>query len=741
MTFPRTLHNSVLHKLLLSLILLLVSDQVLALGCNAASYTYTDNGTSNNYNLNWGESLKINSGTYTGTINNFAANSTICVESGATFSPNNLNNSAGSLINYGTAKLQTFSYNGGVLLDNYGLWSFTSGLNFNGAVTLKNRANATMTTANSFNLANGSNLENDGLIIAKQDFNSDSSSTLKNNYRLEVEGNFNPGGTFNNYGRAYSKKFMNANSGSSINNYCTFVSYDGFNNNTSFFSNWGTILITSPTGTPGGPWQNNQSFYNGPSAKIAGGNFTNNAAFSGYGALIFSGETRNQSFFTGLSNSNPINFYDESPISNFLFDYYNVLAINTIRSVFARPTELDAPNTCTTPYKYFSVINACPANGIVQNQSGNVIAATGNALTAVENTNQAIGSLQTENTTATANNSAKINSTGVLVLDLVKVVPGDSPISISLAPVDATARVKIEVSLDGLVYTNKGTFGSAGSLGTAPVNKLARLIINANAGGTQFVRLSYEAGSMWVDGAEYVQSCSESNDYGDAPASYGIAAHKLGGTNLYLGTIPDAEGSSAFSIRANGDGIDEDGPPPQAAGSSIAKFAVLKMLDKSYSTIIRTTNNTGSVAKLSGWIDFDKSGSFDADEMASVDVPTGSNNTNSTLTWPTIPSDIKLGTTYVRLRLSTNASAASQASGSAPDGEVEDFLLPVHMDIPPNSPSISIANAATPLACQSVIFQDDFNDLNPAVTNYWGANRAGHMPIRSWTASGGGADT
>lgn len=246
---------------------------------------------------------------------------------------------------------------------------------------------------------------------------------------------------------------------------------------------------------------------------------------------------------------------------------------------------------------------------------------------------------------------------------------------------------------------------------------------------------------MWIDGAEYVQACVESRDYGDAPASYGVAAHKMGATNLYLGSNPDAEGSSAHSIRANGDGNEDDGPPPQAVGAAIPSFAVLQMTDMSYSTTIRTTNQTGTVAKLTGWIDFDKNGSFDADERASVDVPTGSNNINTTLTWPSIPADITLGTTYVRLRFTTDATAALQATGIAPNGEVEDFILPIHMDIPPNSPSISIASAATSLACQSVVFQDNFNDLPPAETNYWGVNRAGALPVRSWTASGGGADT
>ncbi|MFZ1569076.1 MAG: SdrD B-like domain-containing protein [Thiolinea sp.] len=739
MNFSRALPNSVLVRFLCSLILWFASEQVLALGCTAAITYINDAGTNTSRSLSAGQALKISRGTYTGSINSFPVGATICVESGATFRPSNLNNPAGNLINYGTANLANFSYNTGAVIDNYGLLNFTGGLNFNGTATIRNRSSATMVMENGFTLANASLLENDGLLIAKQDFNTNSGTTINNNYRLEIEGNFNPSGVLTNYGRIYAKKFINANSDFSFNNYCTLVSYGGFNNNSLFFSNWGTILITSANGVPGGLWQNNQSFYNGDGAKVAGGGFTNNGSMSGYGAFIFSGETRNQGTFSGASAANPINFYDETQTGSFLFDYYNLSATDTIRSPFARPTELDAATTCNNTYKSFAALNACPVGGVVQNQTGTVAQASGNGA-AVENVSQAIGVLQALNTTATASNSAKIIAGGVLTLDLGQVVPADAPISISLARVD-TARVRIEVSLDGVVFSNKGTFGSSGSLGTSSANVLARLVINANPGGTQYIRLTREAGSMWVDGAEYVQACVESRDYGDAPASYGVAAHKMGATNLYLGSNPDAEGSSAHSIRANGDGNEDDGPPPQAVGAAIPSFAVLQMTDMSYSTTIRTTNQAGTVAKLTGWIDFDKNGSFDADERASVDVPTGSNNINTTLTWPSIPADITLGTTYVRLRFTTDATAALQATGIAPNGEVEDFILPIHMDIPPNSPSISIASAATSLACQSVVFQDDFNDLPPAETNYWGVNRAGALPVRSWTASGGGADT
>ncbi|EIJ32791.1 beta strand repeat-containing protein [Thiothrix nivea] len=339
---------------LLTLVLLYnLSGQVWASSCTG-SYSHTDTGTGNNYTLNAGQSLKIASGTYTGTVE-FGTGASICVETGASFAPGNLNNAAGTLTNYGTASLQTFSYNSGTVIDNYGTLSFVGGLNTNGATTFRNRTNATMNMANSFQLGNNSTFINDGLVVAQQDFNTQNGTTLTNNHRLELEGNFNPDGKFDNYGRVYAKKFMNINANSDVSNYCTLVSYDGFNNNSPLMDNEGTILITTAAGTPGGSWQNNQAFHNGSNAKIAGGNFINNSTFTGGGRMIFSGDTRNQGPFDGNSIADNITFYDETQTGAQIFDVIGVTPTNTVRTVFARPTEMDAPNNCSVTYKAFTL--------------------------------------------------------------------------------------------------------------------------------------------------------------------------------------------------------------------------------------------------------------------------------------------------------------------------------------------------------------------------------------------------
>ncbi len=94
-----------------------------------ATPTIVDVGTNTTYDLTSGQVLFIDSGTYTGTINNFPSGSVICVDTGAGFQPAALNGSvAGSLYVRGTANLNSANLSGGFLFDNYGTASLPNGL-------------------------------------------------------------------------------------------------------------------------------------------------------------------------------------------------------------------------------------------------------------------------------------------------------------------------------------------------------------------------------------------------------------------------------------------------------------------------------------------------------------------------------------------------------------------------------------------------------------------------------------
>ena len=199
-------------------------------------------------------------------------------------------------------------------------------------------------------------------------------------------------------------------------------------------------------------------------------------------------------------------------------------------------------------------------------------------------------------------------------------------------------------------------------------------------------------------------------DFGDAPDTYatdntddsgeGIGANHIVDSNLYIGpTVPDVDSDgfvdgSDDSTNAGDD--DAAAAPGNGADEGGIILNALTTSDTSYSVDVDVFNNTGNDAYLVGWIDFDSSGVFDADEgvvfgsdrgTAGIQ-PIASNASiqNLTLDWTDIGGvgpDITNGTTYVRFRLSTDADVAGGGTnltvntpgGAASDGEVEDYQL------------------------------------------------------------------
>ncbi|MGB1311263.1 MAG: GEVED domain-containing protein, partial [Leucothrix sp.] len=82
-------------------------------------------------------------------------------------------------------------------------------------------------------------------------------------------------------------------------------------------------------------------------------------------------------------------------------------------------------------------------------------------------------------------------------------------------------------------------------------------------------------------------------------------------------------------------------------------------------------------AQLIAWIDFDGNGVFDPDEAAVRSIPTGTVGSTITLNWFSIPSDIQVGDTFVRLRLTTESINNQEPIAAKSDGEVEDYPLTI----------------------------------------------------------------
>lgn len=177
-------------------------------------------------------------------------------------------------------------------------------------------------------------------------------------------------------------------------------------------------------------------------------------------------------------------------------------------------------------------------------------------------------------------------------------------------------------------------------------------------------------------------------DYGDAPdtgpgtgpGNYQTLASDNGPSHtivagLFLGNSVDANDGTQQSAAADiddrfttGGSDDEDGvlSPLDLQGTVGAQPTITLLV----------TNTTGSVATLSGWIDYNRNGVFDnATERAQATVSGGLTDARITLTFPTIPPG-SAGQTYARFRLSTDTFASNPA-GPAVNGEIEDYTFSI----------------------------------------------------------------
>jgi len=164
-------------------------------------------------------------------------------------------------------------------------------------------------------------------------------------------------------------------------------------------------------------------------------------------------------------------------------------------------------------------------------------------------------------------------------------------------------------------------------------------------------------------------------DFGDAPASYGDASHRIN-SSQYLGNRIDGEAGSQYSEEADGDdtnGIDdEDGvtiPELRQGGKATIRYTVV----------------TGySYAYLNAWIDWNGDGDFNDNNERIA--------SNEDHWWPgsfsftiTVPDDaIASRPTFARFRFGARANSPT---GSVSSGEVEDYMIKIAC-IPPDPPKV-----------------------------------------------------
>ena len=166
-------------------------------------------------------------------------------------------------------------------------------------------------------------------------------------------------------------------------------------------------------------------------------------------------------------------------------------------------------------------------------------------------------------------------------------------------------------------------------------------------------------------------------DWADAPTADGYATelsedgprHQTEVGLPYLGVNePDNENDGQPTNIADGD--DTNGlTPDDEDGFVQPTINGILVLGNTVSLTIPVTSSGND--NLYGWVDFDASGTFDADERQTVTV-TASGNEQLDFT---VPVDVQLADSFVRLRICSSTETCDSPTGSAADGEVEDHLI------------------------------------------------------------------
>ena len=206
---------------------------------------------------------------------------------------------------------------------------------------------------------------------------------------------------------------------------------------------------------------------------------------------------------------------------------------------------------------------------------------------------------------------------------------------------------------------------------------------------------------------------SYKSSFGDAPASYGKAVHhayeclRLGG--LDLNKVQD---SPLHSFNADSD-VNDDGFTPQtnADGSLNLTHENHNLSSGGVFNIKVKVSSTKEDAKMIAWIDFNRNGVFDADEISdTVAVAQSANQQTKTLSFGDVRHKLRQGKTYMRIRLTTESTlGAGYPAGLFFNGEVEDYALTFRLFEHSKSVSPSLAKVGDTLT-----YTISFKNISPA---------------------------
>jgi uncharacterized repeat protein (TIGR01451 family) len=163
---------------------------------------------------------------------------------------------------------------------------------------------------------------------------------------------------------------------------------------------------------------------------------------------------------------------------------------------------------------------------------------------------------------------------------------------------------------------------------------------------------------------------SQLADWGDLPARYPTTAANVGANHriepgVFLGARVDGEGDGQPSVGANGDDNNPAAGPDDEDG-----VLFLTPLTPGTTAQIRVTASISGF--LNGWFDWNNNGLLESGERVFADAAlnAGANTLNVN-----VPANANPEELYARFRFTTGRNQAIAPTGSAPNGEVEDYVL------------------------------------------------------------------
>ncbi|MFT3746684.1 MAG: T9SS type A sorting domain-containing protein [Agriterribacter sp.] len=325
--------------------------------------TYVDNGTSNTYTLQTGDSLYIKQGTFTGTINNWSTGGKITIANGAVFKPANVNGYKSRYTVYGTMIIASLQTADGFSLNNYGTVTVNGGtqlngsaqtlinnaaavINFNGSVDI-NAGSSSLINYSNVSVSSGLNINSDGINLINysemavgSDLNLYSNSSVSNKKNLTVGGNFNSSkGQINNQGKFQSQKTITFGGSIVVTNTCRIIGTTGItiNNNAATIYNSGLLLSAN-----GSSFTNSGSIISLGNGVIKSGAFTNYNTIKGKGYVYITGKSTlggGASVGADATTADTLKIYTVNRTKNtqIFDDQWGAVYANAIYSVFAAP--------------------------------------------------------------------------------------------------------------------------------------------------------------------------------------------------------------------------------------------------------------------------------------------------------------------------------------------------------------------------------------------------------------------